>query len=96
MVTILKNLIEEECCNCGVLFWITSDLHRNIKDNKRTFYCPNGHGQSYRKSRVDELEEQLKAERNENGKLRMAKIELEVENKKLKRKPRKKAEKKKV
>lgn len=85
-----KNIAEEECCSCGALFWITADLHRNIKETKRTFYCPNGHPQSYRKSRSEELEEQLRSERMENGKLKVAKLELEAEVTKLKRKPRKK------
>lgn len=38
---------QETCCNCGINFWITSDLYNDLQRFKRTFYCPNGHPQSY-------------------------------------------------
>jgi phage/plasmid primase-like uncharacterized protein len=37
----------EECCNCGVLFALTADLKQHRLDDHQTFYCPNGHPQSY-------------------------------------------------
>lgn len=54
-----KDYVEEDCCNCGVSFFITSSLYRSLKRTKNTFYCPNGHAQSYRQSEADELKEQL-------------------------------------
>lgn len=49
----------EECCSCGVLFAMTSDykkekLRYRHSDNRKWFYCPNGHRQFY----TGETEEQ--------------------------------------
>jgi hypothetical protein len=38
---------EETCCNCGCTFFITKKHHQLLVDTKQTFYCPNGHTQSY-------------------------------------------------
>ena len=35
------------CCNCGVIFWITQSHNSDLFRTKTTFYCPNGHSQSY-------------------------------------------------
>lgn len=37
----------EECCACGVLFGMTKELHDQRYRDKSSFYCPNGHSQSY-------------------------------------------------
>lgn len=39
--------VSEVCCECGVVFAMTTDLQRSRKRTKDTFYCPNGHGQHY-------------------------------------------------
>jgi len=39
-------LITESCCNCG-LFAVPEDWQRQYVGTKNTFYCPNGHPQSY-------------------------------------------------
>jgi hypothetical protein len=49
----------EECCNCGIIFAMTEDFHQEKlkhrnNDNRRSFYCPNGHAQWY----LGETEEQ--------------------------------------
>jgi len=36
-----------ECCNCHVPFCITQEHNSDLLKSKRTFYCPNGHPQSY-------------------------------------------------
>lgn len=36
-----------ECCNCHVQFCMTQEHNRSLITNKETFYCPNGHPQSY-------------------------------------------------
>lgn len=36
-----------ECCQCHLLFWVTSDHKRRLVKSKESFYCPNGHSQSY-------------------------------------------------
>ncbi len=40
-------LFTEECCNCGVVFGMTSQLKEKRSDDHKLFYCPNGHGQHY-------------------------------------------------
>jgi hypothetical protein len=41
------SLFVEECCACGVVFGITSQLKQQRLDDHRTFHCPNGHQQHY-------------------------------------------------
>lgn len=40
-------LYREECCSCHLLFWISEEHHSRLRNTKETFYCPNGHSQSY-------------------------------------------------
>lgn len=40
-------IFEESCCNCGITFWITIKFHNELVKCKNTFWCPNGHPQSY-------------------------------------------------
>lgn len=49
----------EDCCNCGVAFFVPQDLQRRAKATGRSFYCPNGHGQHYTKSEADKLRAKL-------------------------------------
>lgn len=44
---LLQTFELENCCNCGVAFAIPADMVRVLRETHRTFYCPNGHGQSY-------------------------------------------------
>lgn len=62
----------ESCYSCGVLFAMPADLQNKFRNFGGTFYCPNGHGQVYSKSRLKNLEEQLEAKERE---LREAKCE---------------------
>lgn len=39
--------VVEDCCNCGVGFALTAELRERKLKDKTTFYCPNGHPQSY-------------------------------------------------
>lgn len=45
------DLVTEECCNCGVLFAVTTDFRQRCLDSRgpsgKVFYCPNGHRQWY-------------------------------------------------
>jgi hypothetical protein len=46
----------EVCCDCGIEFHVPSAFHRACFSNSRkTFYCPNGHGQSYTQTEADIL-----------------------------------------
>ncbi len=50
-------IVIEECIECGAKFGITETLHTWKKNNKKAFYCPNGHSMSYTKSEADILKE---------------------------------------
>lgn len=39
---------QETCCNCNVIYWITTEHQERLVRCKNTFYCPNGHPQSYK------------------------------------------------
>lgn len=66
-ITTQIEMYVEECCRCGVVFAMTEDFHQEKlkyrhSDNRRSFYCPNGHSQWY----TGETEEQkLKREKKE-------------------------------
>ena len=78
----MGNLISVECFKCGVLFSVSYYLNSNWKRDKATFYCPNGHSQSYTKSTAEILQEELDHANEEN-------LELKVENSRLLRKMKK-------
>lgn len=54
-------LVTEECCNCGTPFAIEATLHGSFRRHGTTFYCPNGHAQSYTKSIESQLKEEKQA-----------------------------------
>jgi len=52
--------VTEQCCNCGVPFAMTEDFRRRRLNDRKSFYCPKGHGQSYTgKTEVQKLKDQL-------------------------------------
>lgn len=51
------------CCSCGVEYAVPQRFLEARRDDKREFYCPNGHAQVFRKSRADELAAELAAEK---------------------------------
>lgn len=55
-------LRSQTCCNCGVLFGVEVGYDDRRRDDQQTFYCPNGHGQSYTQSRTKRELEQAKRE----------------------------------
>lgn len=75
----METHVTTECCNCGVLIAMTPDYLQNLKKHKNTFYCPNGHGQSFTTSTEDRLRAEL-AEKNSRIRI------LESENVQLKTK----------
>lgn len=46
--------VTEQCCNCGVMFAMEKDFRKHKLDDKSSFYCPNGHSQSYMGKSKDE------------------------------------------
>jgi hypothetical protein len=50
----------EECCSCGTPFMLPKRLQKMLINNQNTFYCPNGHPQSYcGKTEAERLKEQV-------------------------------------
>lgn len=50
------------CCECKVPFMVTSNHRKRLVEDKTTFFCPNGHRQSYCKNNCDIEKEKLNAE----------------------------------
>lgn len=50
---------EIECCRCGVLINITVSFKQHLLDTKQSFYCINGHCQSYTESTTEKLKKQI-------------------------------------
>jgi hypothetical protein len=79
------NIVQQTCCKegCGIAFWIEENYHDSLLVTKRSFYCPNGHSQSYTgesdKAKIIRLQNE-KAQMQREHALEIAKI------KKLKRK----------
>lgn len=59
------DIVQETCCNCGVLFWIEERHHKDLVKCKNLFYCPNGHSQSYC-GQTKAQEQKERAEKAEN------------------------------
>lgn len=69
------------CIVCKVSFWITTSHKNQLLKTKESFYCPNGHSQSYvgetdaqklanAKYRLDKAEEEIKDIARSNSALR--------------------------
>lgn len=67
-------LITEECCNCHVIFAIPDYMREKLIEKGNTFYCPNGHGQSYGEGEIGELRKKLN-----NARSRMEQAEADAE-----------------
>lgn len=55
------NLIEMECPECHILFWITENHKARLVKSKETYFCPNGHtacfvGKSNKELLIEEKE----------------------------------------
>lgn len=74
-----KQYTENECCKCGVISLISVSLDKAYRASKASFYCPNGHAQSYVKSTEQILNETL-AQKDE--KISELYREIEVLNRK--------------
>lgn len=53
------------CCNCGVPFAFSTKLEELWRRDEKTFYCPNGHPQVWKKPEVSEEQKELKKLREE-------------------------------
>jgi hypothetical protein len=64
-----------ECPSCGVRFAIPSNMLSALRQNKKGFYCPNGHAQSFSESSTARLEREL-----EEAKRRQEQAEIALRN----------------
>jgi hypothetical protein len=46
------------CCSCGVRIYVDDRYYAVLKREKKTFYCINGHSQSFTESDTDRLKKQ--------------------------------------
>lgn len=57
-------IIQMTCCKCNVIYWLTEEHKNRLLKCKNTFYCPNGHSQSYKgltdAQKVGNLERELR------------------------------------
>lgn len=71
----------EHCCACGGAFAVPLEFQKRCISTKRTFYCPVGHGQSYKgesdKDKAQRLAGQLDQERTRLQQERQARISAE-------------------
>ena len=51
-----------QCCNCGIDMVMAADYVERRRKDGETFYCLNGHPQSFRQTETDRLKEQLAKE----------------------------------
>ncbi len=64
-VAILQNFFLQTCCSCGVAFAIPTEMDSRLRKTHVSFYCPNGHAQSYRSQTEEErLQKALAAEKS--------------------------------
>ncbi len=45
----------QNCINCGCYFGVPSGFTAQRRQDKRSFYCPNGHSMSYNESELDKI-----------------------------------------
>lgn len=61
-----------ECYLCGVIFGMPAELYGYRLNDRKTFYCPNGHGQIFGgKTEAEKLQEQLDEERRRRSQTEM-------------------------
>ncbi len=54
----------ESCYLCGVIFGMEAEYLQHRLNDKKSFYCPNGHSQAYiGKTEAEKLREELEAEK---------------------------------
>ena len=63
-VTARTTFFIQTCCNCHVLFGMPQELEDSRRDDKRDFYCPNGHNQNYPGKTVAQRARAAEAERD--------------------------------
>lgn len=49
----IDDLEIEKCVNCGCVFGVPNGFRTQRRQDKRSFFCPNGHSMSYTESELD-------------------------------------------
>lgn len=82
LIQATEQLRVEQCYKCQCLFAIPMDLYKRARiDSNVSFYCPHGHGQSYTKSEVSVLKEQLESKERQ---LQWKQEQIESKNRQIK------------
>lgn len=54
----------QDCCTCGITFGFAAAYDKQLRKSHNSFYCPNGHSQSYTgKNEEEQLRKDLQAEK---------------------------------
>jgi hypothetical protein len=87
-IEITKGFTQKTCGTCGVIHFIPDELEQEAKSTGQTWYCPNGHGRSYKESEVDKYkrlyEQAEKYRQNAVSELQYLKNDVEALDKALK------------
>ena len=79
---VFQTMADHSCAQCGVVYAMTTNLENARRKDHGTFYCPNGHGQSYPKKTTktpSELQVEIDSLKKENGELRTKNIRLSAQ-----------------
>ncbi len=79
-------LVLEECISCGCTYAVTSQFQDKRKQDKRNFYCPNGHAQSYTKSTADTLREKVEQLETSKNRVMLERDEAKAKAERLEKK----------
>ncbi len=77
--TVTTPMVREECCSCHCLFAMSKELNNELRNNKKTFYCPKGHKQYY--TGQSEAERLKKVIANQNRSLDFLRTEADTAKK---------------
>lgn len=61
----VEDMVELTLGCCGVTVWFPAEFITERKRTGEVFYCPNGHGRSYRETTAQKLQKELDAAKNE-------------------------------
>ena len=63
------SMVDVDCCKCGITFCVPHGFDRQRLKDKKSFYCPNGHGQIYKgesdAKKVERLQQRLEWKQSE-------------------------------
>lgn len=73
------------CPSCGIAFGFNKNVERIWRESHKSFFCPNGHAQSWAEASPSEKEHQARKEKvtELEKKLAVAETELEAAKKKI-------------